>query len=126
MSAAEAIAEAKASGDLRGMANIAAQVVNEMKTLGVWDLYGHPAAKPAEPVSVTTKETTTKPQAAKPTAATPHASGGVPNAGQTTRTIEVVEAELDAALSRFRRDKSAAGDINRLTRELNALEAKRQ
>ena len=126
MSAAEAIAEAKASGDLRGMANIAAQVVNEMKALGVWDLYGHPAVQPAaEPAAPAVNTTTTK-QEVKPTAATPHASGGVPNAGQTTRTVEVVEAELDAALARFRRDKSAAGDINRLTKELNTLEAKRQ
>lgn len=126
ISAAEAIAEAKESGDLRGMANIAAQVVNWMRSIGVWDLDGHLDVKPAEPVNVTTQDTTTKPQAAKPTAATPHVSGGVPNAGQTTRTVEVVEAELDAALARFRRDKSAAGDINRLTRELNTLEAKRQ
>lgn len=121
VTASQAIAEAKAQGDFRSMADIAAQVVSEMKAQGVWDLSGgHSAQYNAEPAKAPESPAAVK-QVAKPSTVTPHPSGGVPK-GQTARTIEQVEAELDAALARFRRDKSAAGDITRLNRELAQLE----
>jgi hypothetical protein len=126
VTAAQAIEAAKENGDLREVANIAAQVVQEMQSHGVWNLTGYSQSQqaknePAVKNAPKTADTDTKETAARVTAATPHSSGGVPTA-QTARTIEQVEAELDAALIAFRRDKTLAPKIQQLNREMAQLE----
>lgn len=129
VTAAEAIDAAKKDGNLREVAEIAAQIVREMQAQGTWYLSnrtGYSAAKSSEPAAVNkdagnSVDSATKNVAVKVSSATPHSTGGVPSA-QTARTVDVVEAELDAALSAFRRDKSLAPKIHQLTRELSQLE----
>lgn len=131
ITAAQAIAEAKSRCDHDAVATIAQQVVNAMRTRGVWDLDGgYPEnSGPAEKQSPGNGANTPAQAAADNAGAktqqfiSPHSASGVVLNQQTARNINVVEAELDAALKEFRRTGNGklAVKIEKLEKEFTSL-----